>query len=301
MKDCSPFLAGCVTGALVTFFLYFCTCYTALQSPGSALYTQVAWNFREEEEISTAAGEADIGGVGRPPSSRVKLWTSGIMATESGAYSSVFLSPAKNFVLPVVFSSRREVSETINSISTTWGAQREGWTMAVGTAGVKTTISDQDDHILLMQSCEDFNGVELSAKQLFCLLRALHKSHHMDQYRWFLVVHRSTYVALNRLIEALVPLDSSEVFYIGRNSSHSVANMNRLGLVKHERFCKLESGIVLSREALRKIVPRLRHCLGVGISRGFTGARAGEVELGLCFSRRLGVTCSQSLDEVRIA
>lgn len=274
------FLVGCAAGTLVTSLLYFSTCYTEI-------WTRDLGERAEGPTLTAemAAGQRD----------RVQNHLS---LVDSGAYSSVFLASARNFVLPVVFTSRNGIGNALYSVNSTWGAQREDWSIAVGTKGARITSSVAHDHLLLMQRCEDFDGVALSAKALFCLLTSLHETH-LEHYQWFLIAHTSTYVALNRLIEILVELDSSQVAYIGRRSSHSVPEMNKLSLLSHEHICKLDSGIVLSRAALRRVVPHLQHCVGYGLSRGFAGPGGllGEVELGRCFSRRLDITCSESVEE----
>lgn len=287
------FLVGCVAGALVTSLLYFSTCYISQQTAEIWTRDVGAEGAATADVAAAATGSGGMAGVQRE---RVQKHLSMV---DSGAYSSVFLASARNFVLPVVFTARNEMSVTLHSVSTTWGAQRENWAVAVGTKGARVTSSvAEHDHLLLMQSCGDFDGVMLSAEQLFCLLTSLHKAR-VEQYQWFLIVHRFTYVALNRLINILVELDSSEVVYIGRRSSYSVPEMNKLGLLSHEHICMLNSGILLSRAALRRVVPLLQHCVGYGLSRGFAGPGGllGEVELGRCFSRRLDTTCSQSMEE----
>lgn len=285
MKNAASFLTGCMTGALVTFLLYFSTAYIT-QTTFYAQITRDLYVEASTDETPTIESE------------NVQKWsTKKLVPLSSG-----FLSSTANLLFPVVFTARKEMADTLYSTNMTWGAQREGWAVAVGAEGARITSSGREhDNLLLMERCEDFDGVALSAGQLFCLLTSLYEDH-VDKYQWFLIVHRSTYVALNQLVKNLVGYDSNKVFYIGRRSSYSVPKMNRLGLVKHEHICELDSGIVLSRGALRAIAPLLRHCLGSGLSRGLAGSRGlvGGVELGRCFSRMLGVTCSEEVSVFRV-
>jgi hypothetical protein len=275
MKNVRYFLAGCVVGSATTFLLYFST----------FLIAQETWY--------NTASSTGSGGM-----ASVQRWK--VSLNNEGTHSSVFLSSARNFVLPVVFSCRTQVSNVLLSINGTWGAQRNDWIVVVGMKGAKLTPSIADSHLLLMQECDDFDDVALSAEQLFCLLKSLHQ-YSKERYQWFMIVHRSTYVALNRLISTLVELDSSQVVYLGRQSSYSVPEMNKLGLLSNQQICRLDTGIVLSRAALQRITGYLQHCVGYGISRGAIGSwsLSGEVELGRCFSRRLDTTCLQSVEDER--
>ena len=277
----SYFLAGCLAGTMVTFLLYFITCYTApgydMDTASPELGRKMKWTVQNHVSLSDSA---------------------------AGAYASVFLSSAaKNYVLPVVFAARNEMPDTLHSVNVTWGAQWKDWAIAVGTKGNRISPSmKKHNHLLLMHKCKDFNRVSLSAEQLFCLLTSLHEARG-DQYQWFLVVHRSTYVAVDRLIQFLMDLDPGRVAYLGQRSSYSVEELNKLGLLHHHQVCKLDSGVILSRKALQKIAPLLQHCVGYGISRGFVGPGelVGDVELGRCFSQRLDTTCSQVIEEEEVS
>ena len=188
----------------------------------------------------------------------------------------------------------KDLEKAHHDISSSWGAVVNDWNIAAGTKGTESAHADQR-HLSLLQDCVDFNKTVLSADQLFCLLQSLHDTY-IEQYQWFVISPRSTYVALNQLVKTLMQFDSSEISYIGLPSSYSVTEMTRYSLVSHEKICRGEAGIVLSRAALKGIVPHLQGCLGYGFSQGLRGLRGeGDVELGRCFSRRLGVTCSQSV------
>ncbi len=281
MKNAPSFLSGCVVGALVSFILYFTTCYISESQQRGRYHAR---EMRDGVWAGLDAARADDGAGGRA-------------SMVLPAYSSATLAPAGNLILPVVFAARSEMTDTVHSIHATWGAQLERWDVAVGTKGTRLApSSSSNDHLLLIQECEDFDRLMLSAEHLFCLLTSINKIY-KDQYQWFLIAYRSTYVSMNRLVKILMELDPSVVSYIGARSSNSVLEMSELGLVRDEHFCRIAGGIVLSRAAMRSIVPHLQHCLGYGFSRGL-GAKGttGEVELGRCFSRSLGMTCSESLE-----
>lgn len=288
MKNSSTFLSGCIAGALVTYLLYICTLYLAQSDEISAASSNIDGIVVELEK--RAAAGVDL---------RNWLWSSAGGDHGAGGYTTaaVDAGSVRGVVLQVVHSSMNELQSVLHDISSTWGAVVNSWEVAAGTKGIEVGTRADQTHLLLLENCADFDDkTTLSADKLFCLLQYIHDTH-IDKYQWFIISPRSTYVALNQLVKTLMQFDSSEVSYIGLPSSYSVAEMTRYSLVSHERICRGGAGIVLSRAALKGIVPHLQGCLGYGLSQGLRGLRGmGDVELGRCFSRRLGVTCSQSVD-----
>ena len=297
-------------GTLVTFTLYLATLYLAESNASRLLFTQPV-----REEVTTASSsseekttESPEGATeGEETESRdvlagVKSWVESTLVggADSGAFTSVIHITARNYLLPIAYSSRGYLEGVLHGVNSTWGQRTEGWTVAVGTKGAEISSPHKNhNHLLLAESCDDFvpdQDNRLSPEQYFCLLKSIHDSY-IDNYQWFVIIDSYTYVAVNHLVQTLLQFDSSEIFYIGKPASYDVTEMNRFGLVQHEKICKIEAGIVLSRAALKKIVPQLKSCRGYGIGRGWKGRREmmADVEIGRCFSRRLGVTCSHSI------
>ncbi len=296
------FLSGCVVGTLVTFSLYFITVYIT-QNNATALYAQIVRDLNSED--ATTPDTTSAFGTESTPSEEdmlagVKSWVeSTLTGGESGAFTSVIHITARNYLLPIAYSSRGAIEGVLHDVNNTWGQRTEGWTVAVGTRGAKISSQKTNhNHLLLLKECDDFllkaDG-HLSAERYFCLLTAIHDAY-IDKYQWFVIVDSDTYVAVNHLVQTLLQFDSSELFYIGRPAPYDTTQMNEFGLVHHEKICMLNAGIVLSRAALKKIAPHLRNCLGLRLSAGWNG-RGGmaDVELGRCFSRKLGITCSHSI------
>lgn len=280
-----------MAGALTTYLLYLSTHYLAQSDRVEEDRIEL-----EADAITDRAPtvEQRLAGVD------LRKWLQSEASIIGGGYggytAAVDHGSVRGVVLQVVHSSMKGLERALHDISSTWGASINDWQVAAGTKGIELAHADQS-HLLLLQNCEDFDDrTVLSAEKLFCLLQKIHDTH-IEQYQWFIISPRSTYVALNQLVKTLMQFDSSKVSYIGLPSSYSVPEMTRHGLVSHERICRGRAGIVLSRAALKGIVPYLQGCLGYGFSQGLRGLRGkGDVELGRCFSRRLGVTCSQSVD-----
>lgn len=302
MKNAPTFLSGCVVGTLVTFTLYFCTVYLTQLTDSGALYAQLIHRDLADASITTDLDEETTGAEQTTSGdvdmfAGVKSWVeSTLMGAEAGAYTSVIHITTRNFLLPIVYSSIIQKNQAMYLVNSTWGQRTDSWTLAVGASNYSATLLDEGNvHLLLAKKCQNFLEVSISEEQLFCLLTAIHDSY-IDKYQWFVVFHKSTYVAVNQLVKTLLQFDSSETFYIGKPSTYSITEMTKLGLVSHERICQADAGLILSRAALKRIVPHLQSCQGLGLSRGLRGKEGeGDVELGRCISRRLGVTCSHSL------
>lgn len=299
MKNAPSFLGGCLVGTLVTFILYFSTVYIAQNRSSLQLVRDLEEETTTNDDSDLELATAESPSTGHGLFVGMRTWVESTLldiGVGTGAFTSTVHISAREFVLPIVISSRAEMASTLSIVNSTWGHQTEGWVVALGTKGAAKPVRHQK-HLLVAQKCQDFPMMDsISAEQVFCLLAAISELY-VDKYQWFIVVQRSTYVAVNQLTKTLLQLDSSEMFYIGQPASYSVTEMTRMGLVSHESICRGDAGIVLSRAALRKITPHLRNCWGYGLSKGLRGPRqgVGDVELGRCFSRRLGITCSHSL------
>ena len=310
MKNAPTFLSGCVVGTLVTFTLYLSTAYLTQLTSSSGLYSQLVREggiytgvevttitSEEGDEMATNSDNSQAPDV----FSGVKSWMESTLGGDVGAYTSVVPVSPRNFLLPVAYTvgyNRENASLWVNS---TWGQRTDGWAVAVGTKEADITITDEEranKHLLIAEKCRDFDasdGPFIRGEELFCLLTAIHDAY-IDKYQWFILVHKSTYVAVNQLVKTLLQFDSSMPMYIGQPDNFNIVQRNTYGLVSHERVCRSNAGIILSRAALKRVVPYLRNCLGTNWSKGLRGSLgSGDVELGKCFSRRLGVTCSQSL------
>ena len=289
-----------MAGTAITFILYLFSIYLADLSSPSVLYSQLmdaaireagdcnlSYAARAREENTLTVKEEDL-------LTDVMSW---MESTLDGGDYNPYIS-ARNFLLPVVYTSGQNIDAQLRLVNSTWGQTTE-WVMAVGTKDSNITSRLKSRrHLLLADRCSDlgqFSSPTLGTDQLFCLLQTVHDAY-IDKYQWFVFVHWSTYVAVNQLVKTLLQFDSSEVHYIGQPASYSLTEMTRLGLVRHEKVCRSDAGMVLSRAALKGIVPSLRGCKGNKLSKGLRGiSSTGEVDLGRCFSRRLGITCSQSL------
>ena len=299
MKHLKYFLGGCVTGSLVVFIMYFFTVYIQDLNEYEGYYEDISSYIEKEADSDTSAADfpaRTATGQKETPqrSSGILDRLKSILVTKTSHFSPTNpVLASERFLLSIVLASLNQMESTVNTINSTWGQSAKDWKVSVGTRGwnkenLSSVSSVNEQYVLIAQKCKDFpTGKALSPKQLFCLLTEIHDSY-IGKYHWFIILLNSTYFSYNKLTQVLHLLNSEEVIYMGLPATHTVSNKkSKQSDVIH--FCQNGPGIVLSRRALERIVPHLRECLKEKAS------REGDVKLGHCFTKKLGITCSLSL------
>ena len=190
---------------------------------------------------------------------------------------------AKKLLLVIVYTSRSQMRDTVETISETWG-KSASWFVVVGG---RETVNDNDSNgrVLHAWQCEDFSPDFITSNQLFCLLRVV-RDEFLRSSKWFTFVSLRTYVAVKDIERVLMRLDSHLPAYLGHPVTTHLDTTS-------PPYCHGGPGITLSSAALDSITAQLsKNCIGSGLP--------GDVELGRCFNQQLNVYCSSSA-EVRFA
>ena len=120
------------------------------------------------------------------------------------------------------------------------------------------------------------------------------RDHYGNNFEWFLRAEDAMYLKPEKLLELLNCVNSSKDVYLGRPGSFRANGGNGDGdLYTHEKYCQGGAGVVLSRSALMKLVPRLDSCLQDALT------EQEDVELGRCLYKNVGLQCTWSY-EVRL-
>lgn len=109
----------------------------------------------------------------------------------------------------------------------------------------------------------------------------------VDLYDWFLVVSDNVYVRPKKLIEFLRQLDPMDKVYLGQPGLGNPEHRAELQLQPGEVFCMSGPGIVFSSSVVREAERVADKCL-----MDQTPSHHEAVELGRCFSRRMGIQCT---------
>ena len=197
----------------------------------------------------------------------------------------------RKIMLGAVLTSVTRLEYTIGIVNATWGSTLTRYKIFVenGNTNIPARLNDNFS-IVGLRLEESSSGIEA----LFGLLKNLY-SNYLEEYDWFLLASDTTYVAGRELEEMLLHLDPQKLVYMGRATSSK--NL-KLRMLSNEYFCESGPGIVLSNAALRAVVPHLDNCLALvhrySRKKDLFPSQP-DLELGRCFSRKLGVHCSSSM------
>ena len=266
MKPCSSFLVGCMAGLLIT----------------SSLCMWWSGSLACDRLYPTDSSAL-------PP-----LQPQG-RHTASPKSIAAELQSGKTLLI-VVLTSRRKLKGTVEMISKTWMSQKGAdvdCRVFVAGNGPPTP------NVYWMGKSVDFHPTGGNREAVFHLLSFL-RDKFSRHYRWFAVVSGNTYVATKELEIFLSRLDSSSPVYMGRPSSEKEEERRALRLIPDELYCQWGPGIILNIASLNAIAPYLDSCRRAAANFAGSGTLAsfrlerGEVELGRCFNRVLGIKCTNS-------
>ena len=139
-------------------------------------------------------------------------------------------------------------------------------------------------------------------RKVFMMLKHMH-DHYIDEFNWFMRADDDVYARGELLMDLVDKLNPAEMIYLGRSGAGKEADMKRLKLLPHERYCMGGPGVIFSNAALRALAPHLDYCLeAIEYYNKFTKSLwyDEDVELGRCVSRKIGIQCSESLEVSRV-
>ena len=203
---------------------------------------------------------------------------------------------SRKTLLIAVLASRRKLKGTVEMISKTWVSQKgPDVDCMFFVAGNGPPTPD----VYWMGKGVDFHPARGNREAIFYLLSSL-RDKFSRHYRWFAVTSGNTYIATRELEIFLSRLDSSSPVYMGRPSSEKEEERRALRLIPDELYCQWGPGIVLSSASLNAIAPYLDSCRRAAANFAGSGTldslrlERGDVELGRCFNRVLGIKCTNS-------
>ena len=261
-RTCLTLLLGCVMGTILTTLAFF-TFADSLASHSNRVHCRL--DLSPKTIFSTLARDDGRGGVGSP-------------------HSLVEEYQVRKLLLPVVYTSRRQLAETAQTVGETWGKASPRFVVVVGGRERLSSQTELNGVALHAEQCTDFPADgDMSEDQLFCLLEFVRVTFIAD-FHWFVFVSHRSYVAVSELERVLVRLDPQIPAYMGRPVTPLPSSP--------PTHCEEGPGVILSHIALEAIAAALPGCSTDTVGSG--DGLSGDVELGRCFSRQLGVQCSSS-------
>ena len=201
---------------------------------------------------------------------------------------------SKKRLLVAVLTSRDRLNETVAMANETLASQLEPTVdYAIFVAGEGPAMPG----VYWMSRVQDFEQDGGNLEHIFHVLKYLYSSF-VRHYSWFLLASENTYIAVRDLEKMLSGLDASKPVYMGRLASEDTDVMAMLHLLPNEYYCQWGPGIMLSNAALTAVAEHLDGCKSLAAAFGARSSHVslerGDVELGRCFSRRLGIQCTSS-------
>ena len=202
---------------------------------------------------------------------------------------------SKRRLLVAVLTSRQRLNDTVVMVREILGDGAVGVDYAVFVAGEGPSIPG----VYWLRRMRDLREREGNLTQIFHVLSYLDSSF-VRHYHWFLLASHDTYIAVSDTEEMLSRLDAAKPVYMGRPASDSPSVMATLHLLTNEYFCEWGPGIILSNAALAAVSEHLDICKKLSGSFGSHSSNQdlrpgrGDVELGRCFSRKVGIRCTSS-------
>ena len=111
-------------------------------------------------------------------------------------------------------------------------------------------------------------------------------SKYVDCYDWFIRADDDIYLRIPEILKFIAERNPSELHYIGQQGAGLPKELKFLKLKKSDRYCMGGSGVIISRELLKKIGPYLDTCLENHVY------YHDDVEFGRCVIRNLGIQCA---------
>ena len=275
LKNRAAFLLGCMAGCLLSsaFYIWWCGLPVACHGARFAAAVSLQPFFRV----------AEVG----PP------WT----------VSNELQQSSKKRLLIAVVASRDGVHEAVSMAKETWASRIEtSVEYRIFVAGKGPALPN----VHWLRGMRDEEG---DIRQLFHVLKHLYSSF-ADRYHWFLLAPANTYIAVQSIHEMLADMNLLKSVYLGSWASEDPDVMATLHLLPNEYFCEWGPGIIINHAALAAVMSHLDSCKHLsGLfgshsrhrNRNLTLGVGGDVELGRCFSRRVGIQCTSSQEVRKLA
>lgn len=243
----------------------------------------------------------------------------------SPTFSSANISHLKQFLYPVTEGSKREgtplgspqklsqeylfkktlfvgvltreeyLHTRAMSLYETWGKEMDKLVLFVGE---DCNISADVVHLPIVKLPGVPDNAYPPLRKAFAAMSYMYE-HYIDEFDWFIRADDDMYVRGTKLKELLKKMHPYEKVYLGRAGTGRRADLGRLSLLPHERYCMGGPGIILSSAAMRGVGPHLNTCISAVLyhdQHSTSEWNDDDVEIGRCISRKINRQCSTSLE-----
>ncbi|CAH1796566.1 unnamed protein product [Owenia fusiformis] len=191
--------------------------------------------------------------------------------------------PKDNMIFVGVMTAQKYLDSRAVAANQTWAKTIPGKVLFFSRSG---SASNYDIPVVSLPGVDDTYPPQ---KKSFLMLKYMH-DHFIDKYDWFMRADDDVYIKGEKLSKFLYSINSSKPQFIGQAGLGTKEEFGTLSLDQNENFCMGGTGIVMSRETLKRIVPHIKYCL----KNLYTTHE--DVEIGRCVKKFAGVTCTWAFE-----
>jgi chondroitin sulfate synthase len=195
-----------------------------------------------------------------------------------------------------VLSSQMYLATRARAMYETWGSDVS---MLVFFVGEDCVVPPELSHLPVIKLSGVPDAVYPPLKKAFAVMQYMY-DHYVDDYDWFIRADDDLYLRGRKLADLLHTMDAGDMISLGRAGVGRSNDMDRLKLLKHERYCMGGPGMIFSRGLMAALGPYLNLCLQALLYHDRKEPdfpwNDDDVEIGRCISRELDVQCSTSLE-----
>lgn len=156
-----------------------------------------------------------------------------------------------------VLSSETYLPTRAKAMYDTWAAEVS---MLVFFVGEDCIVPPDLSHLPVVKLRGVPDAVYPPLKKAFAVMQYMY-DHFANDYDWFIRADDDGYMRGKQLMDLLHTMDASDIISLGRAGEGRSKDMDRLRLLKHERYCMGGPGMVFSRGAMLALGPYLNLCL----------------------------------------
>ena len=156
-----------------------------------------------------------------------------------------------------VLTSQMYLPTRAKAIYDTWSSDVS---MLVFFVGEDCIVPPDLIHLPVVKLKKVPDGVYPPLKKAFAVMQYMY-DHFVNDYDWFIRADDDVYIRGRKLMDLLNAMDANEIISLGRAGEGRTDDMDRLQLLKHERYCMGGPGMVFSRGTMQALGPYLNLCL----------------------------------------
>ena len=156
-----------------------------------------------------------------------------------------------------VLSSQMYLATRARAMFETWGRDVS---MVMFFVGEDCVVPPELSYLPIVKLPGVPDAVYPPLKKAFAVVKYMYE-HHVDDYDWFVRADDDFYLRGRKLEELLHKLDAGKMISLGRAGEGRTHDMDRLKLLKHEKYCMGGPGMIFSRGMMAALGPYLDLCL----------------------------------------